>query len=371
MLDTGQLPLTGNALLLYQRGLGHAAAEEYEEAVVSYNGVLQARPDFYEVWYERGLALERLGSYTDAIASFDRALHLRPRNDVSAFIWCDRGNALQFGLGQYEEAITCYDRVLQINPNHPVAWLNRGNALLYGLARYEEAIASYNRTLHLKPDQAIAWRNRGNALVELKRYSDAISSYDQALALEPDDQIAWQARESARSQSGLNQKQPTTNPVWYGRGFADPTYVEEDERETLVSSVDIKNLISTSQPIFVIEDDAGRREITLHKKLYVVGRDPKSDLCLQSQFASRHHATLIQIPCDDGADAYQIIDGNLQGKRSTNGLVINGKKRQVWNLENGDVIVFGPKLRATYYASGTPPTDPLLQGTFTESSSEP
>ncbi|MBD1861908.1 MULTISPECIES: tetratricopeptide repeat protein [Trichocoleus] len=360
MLDTGQLPLSGEPLLWFQQGLLSATQKEYEQAVASYDCVLRVRPDCFDVWYERGLALENLGTYNDAIASYDRALQLQPPKDVACVIWQNRGDAQQYGLGQYADAIASYDRALQVNSEHYQAWQNRGNALLYGFNQYAEAIASYDRALQLKPDYYLAWRNRGNALIELTRYSEAIASYDRALEIEPNDQAASYGRSCALERSGLAYKQPTTNPVWYGRGYSELNPLDEAAIEANETSVFIAHPGTNhtqQQPIFVLEDEQGTREITLEKSSYSIGRDPKSDICLHSQFVSRQHATLLKILRDDGTYIYQIVDGALGGKRSTNGLMINGRKHRAWDLAHDDVVVFGPQVRALYFTSPQPPLD--------------
>ncbi len=111
--------------------------------------------------------------------------------------------------------------------------------------------------------------------------------------------------------------------------------------------------LMTSAPhqshLLIIEDDKGRREYTLDSPVYSIGRDPKCDIRLVSQFVSRRHATLVQLPNEDGSFYYRIVDGNLKGKPSANGLLINGRKLQAHDLVNEDEIVFGPKVRAVYY----------------------
>jgi len=101
--------------------------------------------------------------------------------------------------------------------------------------------------------------------------------------------------------------------------------------------------------MLIIEDDKGRREFPLTGPIYSIGRDPKCDIRLISQFVSRRHATLVQLPNEDGGFYYRIVDGNLKGKPSANGLLINGRKLQAHNLQNEDEIVFGPQVRAIYY----------------------
>lgn len=101
--------------------------------------------------------------------------------------------------------------------------------------------------------------------------------------------------------------------------------------------------------ILIVEDSQGQREIALDSSVYSIGRDAKCDIRLSSQFVSRHHATLVQLPRDDESYYYRIVDGNLKGKPSANGMLINGRKLQAHDLKNGDEIVFGPQAKAIYY----------------------
>lgn len=101
--------------------------------------------------------------------------------------------------------------------------------------------------------------------------------------------------------------------------------------------------------LLIIEDDRGRREFLLDAPRYSIGRDPKCDIRLVSQFVSRRHATLEQCTQPDGSFYYRIVDGNANGRPSANGLLINGRKLQAHNLINEDEVVFGPKVRAIYY----------------------
>ncbi|MDV3352140.1 FHA domain-containing protein [Leptothoe sp. ISB3NOV94-8A] len=101
--------------------------------------------------------------------------------------------------------------------------------------------------------------------------------------------------------------------------------------------------------ILIVEDNQGRREIVLDDSLYSLGRDTKCDVRLTSQFVSRHHATLVQLPKEDGSLFYRILDGNLQGRASANGMLVNGRKLESHDLQNEDEIIFGPQARAVYY----------------------
>lgn len=100
--------------------------------------------------------------------------------------------------------------------------------------------------------------------------------------------------------------------------------------------------------LLIIQDDKGRHEVALDGPMYSIGRDPNCDIRLVSQFVSRRHATLVQLPNDDGTISYRIVDGVPRGRPSSNGLMINGRKLRAHNLQHEDRVVFGPKVSATY-----------------------
>jgi len=103
------------------------------------------------------------------------------------------------------------------------------------------------------------------------------------------------------------------------------------------------------QHLLIVEDDKGRKEFPLENSVYSIGRESTCDIRLYSQFVSRRHATLVRRPREDGSYYYRIVDGDLKGKLSANGLLINGRKLQAHDLEDEDAIVFGPQVRAVYY----------------------
>jgi pSer/pThr/pTyr-binding forkhead associated (FHA) protein len=115
--------------------------------------------------------------------------------------------------------------------------------------------------------------------------------------------------------------------------------------------------------LLIIEDDHGRKEFTLDRPVYSIGRDPTCDIRLASQFVSRRHATLVRLPREDNSDSYyyRIVDGDSKGKPSSNGLMINGRRLPAHDLKNEDEIVFGPQVRAIYYLlqRDTIPSGPL------------
>ncbi len=103
--------------------------------------------------------------------------------------------------------------------------------------------------------------------------------------------------------------------------------------------------------LLIIEDDQGRKEFTLDRPVYSIGRDKNCDIRLVSQFVSRRHATLVRLPREDSSHRYyyRIVDGDAKGKPSSNGIMVNGRKMLSHDLKNDDEVVFGPQVRAIYY----------------------
>lgn len=106
---------------------------------------------------------------------------------------------------------------------------------------------------------------------------------------------------------------------------------------------------SQQSHFLIIHDDKGDQNFALEDAQYSIGRDPNCRIRLISQFVSRHHATLWQRTNEDGTYYYQIVDGDLEGRRSSNGLLVNGRKLRSRDLENKDQVIFGPQVWIIYH----------------------
>lgn len=106
--------------------------------------------------------------------------------------------------------------------------------------------------------------------------------------------------------------------------------------------------------ILVINDSKGRRIVSLENSNYTLGRDSQSDIVIYDYQVSRVHATLIR-KADRKNEVfyYRIIDGELKGKKSTNGLIINGNNCTCHELKHSDIIQFSCDSKANYYIVDT------------------
>lgn len=104
--------------------------------------------------------------------------------------------------------------------------------------------------------------------------------------------------------------------------------------------------------LLVVQDQQGQRNIPLQEATYSLGRDSSNAIVLRSRSVSRQHAILLRVTLpENGRYGFRIIDGNFKGKKSTNGLFVNGTKCFSHNLQHGDVINFGNnQVYAKYYS---------------------
>ncbi|MGB7416217.1 MAG: FHA domain-containing protein [Thermosynechococcaceae cyanobacterium] len=87
---------------------------------------------------------------------------------------------------------------------------------------------------------------------------------------------------------------------------------------------------------------------SLEANVCAIGRDQTNAIVLNKPSISRQHAMLMRVPLEQGSYTYRLVDGNAKGILSKNGIFINGKRCSSEQLMNGDMITFGPDIRATY-----------------------
>ncbi|MCM1984426.1 EAL domain-containing protein [Lyngbya confervoides] len=92
------------------------------------------------------------------------------------------------------------------------------------------------------------------------------------------------------------------------------------------------------------------RLLLLESSSYTIGRHEANSIVLDSPTASRHHAYLIRIlsPTEKQYH-FRIFDGDFNGKRSRNGLWVNGKRRSACTLKDQDIISFGEEWSIRYH----------------------
>jgi signal transduction histidine kinase/pSer/pThr/pTyr-binding forkhead associated (FHA) protein len=150
---------------------------------------------------------------------------------------------------------------------------------------------------------------------------------------------------------------PLPIPFFQPRDESSRIWVESDylayrlnARGARVSSIETQQK-QRFRHLLILDDLEGRRTIILDAATYSIGRDRTNSIALHSKMVSRQHAILLRMTSPDSSNhLFRLVDGDLQGKRSTNGLMVNGRRLFSHDLKHGDNIIFGGDVKAKYYA---------------------
>lgn len=108
--------------------------------------------------------------------------------------------------------------------------------------------------------------------------------------------------------------------------------------------------------VLLVKDLVGQRAVILEAATYSLGRDPTNGIQLHSDSVSRQHALLLRVPnSNHGGYHYRVMDGNSDGKRSANGVKVNGHRCESYDLGDGDLIELSATVSLTYRIVSTLP----------------
>ncbi|NCQ42007.1 MAG: FHA domain-containing protein, partial [Cyanobacteria bacterium] len=99
--------------------------------------------------------------------------------------------------------------------------------------------------------------------------------------------------------------------------------------------------------ILSLESGPWKKTFFLDKNIYSIGRNSSNSLAIHHRVISRNHASLIKVTYGNFNHEFQcqsifwIIDGDLKGNKSTNGIYVNGKQCNFHQLQPGDLIFLG------------------------------
>ena len=163
--------------------------QRYEDAIVSFEKVVERFPGHFEGFYNLGLAHLRAGHVDQAIAHFEKSIALNPDSFESyrALGEC------YFQKGEGDSAVEKFARAAALQPDNAMAHYNLGLAH-DRMDRTEEALQEYQRAISLKPDLSAAYYQAALALIRLENYKGAIEYLEKFLELEPEAPEAGQVK---------------------------------------------------------------------------------------------------------------------------------------------------------------------------------
>ncbi|WP_017325331.1 FHA domain-containing protein [Synechococcus sp. PCC 7336] len=140
--------------------------------------------------------------------------------------------------------------------------------------------------------------------------------------------------------------------------FADE-FVDSQSREERLSGhqdalyaddLDVDGKFHQSEFMLVFNRNEVFSSVSLKSRMYSVGRDSKVDILIDDKCVSRRHAYLIRSSQGDirQSETYEVLDCGRDKKYSKHGVFVNGKKVRHRVLRYGDVIGFGPNIRARF-----------------------
>ena len=102
--------------------------------------------------------------------------------------------------------------------------------------------------------------------------------------------------------------------------------------------------------VLIIETDTESHCIELTAAVYSLGRDPSNAIVLPNLAISRRHAMLLRVPLpEQHRYCYRLLDGDITGKLSKNGIKVNDKPCHETILNPMDTLEFGGAIQASYY----------------------
>ena len=190
------------ALALQSLERDQEAINVYNEAVATYNDLIEKNSNDIRAHVDKGAVLHKLGRLEDALASYDKALEINPDFYQA---WLQKSNVL-ISMKRFDEALQAAEIAVQLRRENYLAWHNRGYILAIGMANKQDnttaqrqdylemAVKSYDEAIKLRPSFHDAFRDRGAALAQLTRTEEAIESFDEALRIKPDDYKSWTSK---------------------------------------------------------------------------------------------------------------------------------------------------------------------------------
>ncbi len=167
---------------LYLQGVRQLQQGDAEEAVASFEEVLQADPDHLKskLNLTRGYLL--LEQFEDADTTINEAVTI---DSTDADIHLVRGRVME-SMGEREEAISSYKKSIELNPdNNPYAYNNLG--LIYILEKkHVEALPFLEKAVEQKDDVKFFYNNLGLAYEATRDFTKAKEAFQTALEIDPD-----------------------------------------------------------------------------------------------------------------------------------------------------------------------------------------
>ena len=168
-------------------------ANNYNEAIKSYNEAIRINKNSSVAYLMRGCTFGELGKYELAIKDFNKTIELNPNYSVYASLCC---GVIYSVLKKYETAIQYYDKTISLDPNYAEAYAGRGVAYME-LKQTERAIKEFDKAIELGINNAEIYTFRGTNYFDSGKYDLAFQCFDKAIKLNPNNEMLYVVRAAA------------------------------------------------------------------------------------------------------------------------------------------------------------------------------
>ena len=203
-------------------GLLYEQADQFEEAIQTYQFNIELDPTFYDSQIHLGYLFYRLKRYEEAVPHLRRSLELNPRGPESHLLLgltytqsqqhkmavetfeqgLDRHPKnvdLRFNLGtvydkleRFPDVVREMEAVLELNPDHADALNYLGYSYADRGMNIDEAVVLTQRAVALKPDNGYYVDSLGWALFKMGRIQEALVEIKRAAQLVKDDPVIFE-----------------------------------------------------------------------------------------------------------------------------------------------------------------------------------
>lgn len=192
-----------NSLAIHNRAVTLAQQNDFDEALIGFNRVIELNPGLAIAYHNRAELLAAQGKMDEALADYTQAIDAGTDDPE---LYRGRAHALQ-QLGHFEQALADLDNSIRLAPADAQGYTQRGN-LLADHGEYERALEDLEQSLAI--DAKIAETHRAIAWVKATcpqdRYRDAyqaLGAAKEAIKLSPqDDYLALDALAAAHANAG-------------------------------------------------------------------------------------------------------------------------------------------------------------------------
>ena len=146
---------------LLASGMRHFETEDYKNALLKFNKVIDSDNANADAFYMRGRVKQVLEDFHGAMKDFNLAININPK---VAHYYFDRGN-IKYGLQDYYGAIADYSQAITLDVTHVDAYFKRGKAK-HQLEAYQDAINDCTKILGIKANNVDAYYLRGVLRIE-------------------------------------------------------------------------------------------------------------------------------------------------------------------------------------------------------------